>query len=102
MPACCYLEPTLLACPAPDPVIDVLNFQQMANLAVPAILNEGISNLAPLVISNQSISKKLRTICRGVASEYTNLADHPRVKASHKLFKNSITKWTRCYCTVCK
>ena len=48
------------------------------------------------------ISDNLNAICRGEANKYTNLADHLRAKVSHKLFKNNLSKWTRCYCTVCK
>ena len=104
-PAVCHREPirrTLLTCPVPDPVIDVLNIHQTANLTVPAILNEGTANLAPQVILNQSISDNLHAIYRGVASGNMNLADHPRSKASHNLFKTNISRLTGFYCTVCK
>ena len=69
---------------------------------VPVILNEGTANLAPSVILNQIISDNLHAICRGVASKYNTLANHPHAKASHKLFKNNLSKWTRCYFAVCK
>ena len=76
----CHREPirrTLLTHPAPDPVIDDLNIQQMANLAVPTVLNEGTANLAPWKILNQSISDNLHAICCRVPREYTNFAGYP-------------------------
>ena len=81
-PAVCHCEPirrTLLTRCAP--------VGHTANLAVPPILNEGTANLAPHAILNQTSHENMSALCRGVPSQYTNLADHPRAKSSLKLIK---------------